>query len=93
MFRRTYIDVLRSHPRSVSELAELLDTPPKTVADDLQHLLRSLKHRPERAVITPARCRQCGFVFRGDKLRKPGKCPRCKGTWISEPLIAIEEVL
>jgi predicted Zn-ribbon and HTH transcriptional regulator len=24
-------------------------------------------------------------------LHKLGKCPRCKGTWISEPLIALQE--
>jgi predicted Zn-ribbon and HTH transcriptional regulator len=24
-------------------------------------------------------------------LHKPGKCPRCSSTWISEPMISIEE--
>lgn len=90
MYRKDYIALLENRPRSVSELAEVLQTHPRTVAEDLQHLLRSLKHRPERPVITPARCRHCGFVFRHDRLTKPSKCPRCKGSWISEPLIAIE---
>jgi len=42
-------------------------------------------------VVEPARCRKRGFRFHSEKLHKPGKCPRCKGTWISEPLIAVEE--
>jgi predicted Zn-ribbon and HTH transcriptional regulator len=37
------------------------------------------------------RCRTCGFTFHGDKLHKPGKCPRCRGTRIRDPLIALEE--
>ena len=42
-------------------------------------------------MIKPASCRKCGFVFDDHKLRKPGKCPRFKGTWISDPLISLEE--
>jgi len=59
--------------------------------NSIHHLLRSLKKSPYRAVVTPARCRKCGFCFHDDKLHKPGKCPRCRETWISEPLIEIRE--
>jgi hypothetical protein len=90
MYRRDLLSILLGRPRTVSELAVLLDAAPKDVEQDLQHFLKSLKHLPYHAVIEVAKCRHCGFVFRHDKLRKPGKCPQCKRTWISEPRIGIE---
>lgn len=40
--------------------------------------------------ITPARCCNCGYIFaKRDKLKKPGKCPQCKGTHIEQPLFSI----
>ena len=91
MFRKDLIPLLKDRPLSLRELALQLDEHPHDLEDDLQHLLRSLKHDPLCPVITPARCRKCGFTFHPDKLHKPGKCPRCRGTRISEPLIALEE--
>jgi len=91
MFRKDLLEILHDRPASLQELALLLDVRPRELEDDLQHLLISLKNLPYRAIITPASCRKCGFVFHKDKLHKPGKCPRCHGTWISEPLLSIEE--
>lgn len=75
---------------SVSEIAHAVRESPRQIADDLQHVLRSLKHTEDRAVIEPARCRACGFQFSNDKLTKPSKCPECHGTWVQEPKILIE---
>jgi predicted Zn-ribbon and HTH transcriptional regulator len=72
-------------------LALLLDERPRNLEVDLQHLFRSLRKDPLGPVITPAHCRKCGFRFEEHKLHKPGKCPCCKATWISEPLISLEE--
>lgn len=91
MFRKDLIELLQHHPATLHELSDLLEEPVKDVESDLQHLLRSLHHLPYRAIITPAHCNKCQFVFGKEKLHKPSKCPRCKGTWISEPRIAIEE--
>ncbi len=91
MYRRDFIDLL-VQPRSVHDLARALEASPADIADDLQHLLKSLRHSAEyRAVVTPARCRHCGFVFHHDKLTKPGKCPQCRHTWIEAPLIRVEK--
>ena len=90
MFRKDLIELLRGAPRSVADIAELLELKPKDVEDDLRHLLKSLRHSCYRVEITPARCRHCDFVFHADKLGKPGKCPRCRETWISPPRIHIE---
>lgn len=92
MFRKELLDLLRgAPPRSVADIAQALELAPKDVEDDLRHLLRSVRHRGYRVVLTPARCRHCDFVFHKDKLGKPGKCPRCRQTWISPPLIHIED--
>ena len=91
MYRKELLEMLHDRPASVHELALLLDMRAGELEDDLQHLLRSLKNLPYRAIITPACCKKCGFVFHRNKLHKPGKCPRCHGTWISDPLVSIEE--
>jgi predicted Zn-ribbon and HTH transcriptional regulator len=91
MFRKELIGILQHRPASLHDLAMLLEEPPKALEDDLRHLIKSLRHMPYQAIIEPASCRKCGFVFRKDKLHKPGKCPRCHGIWISDPLISIEE--
>ena len=83
--------MLRDHPASLHQLAGSLGTDTKDLEADLQHLLRSIRNSPYRAVITPARCRKCGFMFQREKLRKPGRCPACRSSWISEPVIGIEE--
>ena len=90
MFRKDLTKLLLDHPMSVAEIARAVGARPRDVRDDLRHLLRSLKRDGYRAVIEPAECSKCGFRFREDKLLKPGKCPGCKGSWITEPRIRIE---
>lgn len=75
---------------TVNEISREVEQPGKATLDDLEHLLKSLKHTEYEATVAPARCRKCGFEFGTDKLRKPSKCPKCKDTWISEPRIKIE---
>lgn len=91
MFRRDLIELL-AQPRRLHDLAREREAKVADVEDDLRHLLKTLKHSQEyRAVVTPARCRHCGFIFDRDKLTKPGKCPQCRSTWIEAPLIRIEK--
>jgi transcriptional regulator len=90
MFRKDLIDMLQGNPMTVTEIAKVVDEPPSRIVDDLQHLLKSLKHMDYKAVIEPARCRACGFEFSTEKLSKPSKCPECRGTWIYEPRIEIQ---
>jgi len=90
MFRKDLIDILLGNPLTVSQIAQLVDESPSRVADDLNHLFRSLKHTEYKAVVEPACCRACGFEFSQAKLTKPSKCPECKSTWVQEPKIGIE---
>ena len=91
MYRKGLIGMLREHPLSINEMARTLGESSKDLEDDVRHLIKSLHNMPYRLVLVPATCRKCGFEFKKDKLRKPGKCPKCNSTWISEPLIGIEE--
>jgi predicted Zn-ribbon and HTH transcriptional regulator len=92
MYRKDLIELLHNQPASLNELTLQLGASHKVVKDDLHHLIRSLKHMPYHITISPATCRKCGFIFKKEKLHKPGKCPRCNGTWISDPLISIEDM-
>jgi predicted Zn-ribbon and HTH transcriptional regulator len=88
--RRDLVKILSLHPRSVSSIARELGLLRGDVEDHLRHAIRSAEAAGHAIVIEPARCRQCGFVFRADKLSKPGKCPECRGTRLYEAQIHIE---
>jgi transcriptional regulator len=90
MFRKNLIEMLLGNPMTVSQIARLVDESPGQIADDLKHLLRSLKHTEYKIVVEPARCRACGFEFSEEKLTNPSKCPECHSTWVLEPKIGIE---
>jgi predicted Zn-ribbon and HTH transcriptional regulator len=89
MFRRDLIEFLSHEPRSASWLARELGLRRGDVEEDLQHAVRSARAAGHRVEVIPARCKSCGFVFGGDRLSKPGRCPACKGTRLFEPMIRI----
>lgn len=90
MFRKKLIELLLDNPMSVAEIAQLHGAKPRDIAEDIQHLQRSLKRDGYRLLIEPAYCRKCEFVFHADKLLKPGRCPGCRGSWIAEPRVRVE---
>jgi len=89
MFRKHLIKLLLENPMSLRQIARMEEELPDRIADDLNHLLRSLKHTEYKAAIEPARCRACGFEFSEDKLNKPSKCPKCPSplTKIDPPVL------
>jgi len=91
MFRKDLIPILLNRPLTVTEISRIADQKGKDTTEDLEHLLKSLKHMEYEAEIEPAVCKKCGFEFGRDKLRKPSKCPKCKGTWITEPRIQVKQ--
>ena len=91
MFRKHLIKLLLENPMSLRQIARMEEELPDRIADDLNHLFRSLKHTEYEAVIEPARCRACGFEFSETKLKKPSKCPKCHSTWVLEPKIGIKQ--
>ena len=81
--------MLLEHSMTVTEISRFADQPGKDTVEDLEHLLQSLKHMEYRPVIEVATCKKCGFQFGDEKLRKPGKCPKCKSSWLTEPRIKL----
>ncbi len=89
MFRRDLVPLLLDKKISLSEIARTVREKPKDVIEALTHLAKSSRHGDYELVMDPAECRKCGFEFGTDKFSKPGKCPKCRSTWIFEPLIGV----
>ena len=87
--RKSLVERL-SEPRSVSSLARELGRRKKDVEVDLRHAIRSARAAGHDVVVTPARCRACGFTFGEDRLLKPGKCPACGESRLHEAMIRVE---
>lgn len=89
MFRKELLSLLQNNPLGITDIARYMGVPPKEIEDDIEHLMKTLKHSEYRLLITPAKCKKCGFTFHKDKFHRPGKCPQCHGTWINEPQFEI----
>ena len=83
--------ILEEESLSARELSGMVGVPEREVYGHLEHLRLSLRGSGRELAVAPARCRQCGFLFRKrDRLGKPGRCPQCRQTSIAEPLFRIE---
>jgi predicted Zn-ribbon and HTH transcriptional regulator len=91
MRRRDLIPLLLERPHTPSQLAQAIGSKPSELVDDVAHLLRSLRHRPYTAEVTPAVCRRCGFEFATVRFSKPSRCPQCRATWIAEPELLLRQ--
>jgi transcriptional regulator len=85
--RQTMIHLLEREELTAHDLARILLLTPGEVEEHLPHLRKSLKNRLR---ITPARCRQCGYVFRDrQRLDTPGRCPRCRRELVEGPWLRV----
>jgi predicted Zn-ribbon and HTH transcriptional regulator len=81
--RQTMIRLLERQELTAHDLARALLLTPREVEEHLPHLLKSLKNRLK---ISPAQCRQCGYVFKDrQRLDTPGRCPRCRQELVEGP--------
>jgi predicted Zn-ribbon and HTH transcriptional regulator len=75
------------------DLSRRVRIPEHDVAEHLEHLARSLRHRGESLEVEPSACLDCDFVFRRRaRLTRPGACPRCRSRRISLPRFAVKRV-
>lgn len=79
-------------PVTARDISGEVRIPERDVPGHLAHLERSLQREGRKLSIIPAECRHCGFVFRKrDRLSKPGRCPACRHTSVTEPLFSLEK--
>ena len=63
----------------------------KDVYAHLSHVRQSVKHKGWKLVIRPSMCLGCRYLFTDrQRLTPPGRCPRCRGSYISNPFFRIE---
>ena len=80
--RQEILRLLEDDQLTVSDLSGIIGKTEKELYDHLAHLLVS-----GSLTIIPAECLKCGYVFENrKKVKKPGKCPDCKGTYIKKPM-------
>ena len=88
--RRGIISLIEGNPLSARDISRQVRVSEKEVYTHLEHIQKTV-HKTGRALsVTPPGCRECGFIFKKrERLRKPGKCPVCKGSHIEEPLFSV----
>ena len=90
-FRREIFSALTERPHSAKELSSEIRLSEKEIYDHLEHVRKSMNKSARQLIVTPAECKKCGFVFsKRERLKKPGRCPVCRGEAIYEPLFSIE---
>ena len=90
--RERLLHALSAEPLSARSLSQLVSLSEREVFDHLQFLQKTLKTRGQRLVLTPATCLDCQFVFRKrERLTRPGRCPVCRRTHLSEPLFSLDQ--
>jgi predicted Zn-ribbon and HTH transcriptional regulator len=90
--RQAIARCLADGPHTAHELSALVRLPEKDVVPHLEHLARSLRRSGARLDVEPARCRDCGYVFRGrTRLGRPSACPRCRGAHVGAPVFRVVE--
>src|SRR5574341_1776642 len=89
--RQELIAALVEGPCSARELSAAAGIREREVDGHLEHIRKSITASGQHLIVTPAECKKCGFLFsKREKLKRPGKCPVCKGESIREPLFSIE---
>ncbi len=97
--RQRIVQLLTGTERSFEELRRELGLPARRVEDELQHVARSVRRtrgEPRKLAVDPARCLECGFVFRErapTRFTSPSRCPRCKSERIAEPRLTLRDIL
>ena len=88
--RYEIVTALERGPRSAGDISREVRISEREVYDHLEHIRKTASRAANHLVIKPAECRKCGFVFsKRERLRKPGRCPLCRGESIQEALFSI----
>ena len=84
--RQSIVSLLRREAVTALEISEQVGVSVHDVHSHLRHIRHSLHRQGEILSVQPAVCRGCGFVFvKRERLKRPGRCPVCRGESISQP--------
>lgn len=91
--RQKIMSLLEGNSLSTKDISADIGVSEKEIYEHLEHIQRTVNKTEHNFVIKPAVCKRCSFVFRKrDKLKKPGKCPVCRGESIQEPFFSVRKI-
>ncbi len=90
--REEIVALLRRGRCGFEQLRRELGVPIHVLEEDLHHVARTVRASHGRLRVEPASCVQCGFRFRREAYRPPGRCPLCKGRRITDPQLWIDDL-
>jgi transcriptional regulator len=90
--RQRIIGLITGTRLSSYQLAQMLGVPERQVEDHLTHVVKTIaRDKTKRFILEPARCQDCGFVFRDRRrLTSPSRCPHCRSETIATPRYGID---
>ena len=90
--RQKIMSLLEGAPASAKDISADVRVSEREVYAHLEHIQRTINKSGHDFIMKPAVCMKCDFAFKKrEKLKKPGKCPVCRGEKIQEPLFTIEK--
>ncbi|MDT8420090.1 MAG: transcriptional regulator [Desulfuromonadales bacterium] len=90
--RQSILSLLRKEEMTALEISEAVGVSVRDVYGHLDHIRLSLQREGGSLTVLPAECRGCGFVFaKRDRLKRPGRCPVCRGESISQPRYRVRD--
>lgn len=82
--------LLQKERQDARSLSQQLKIPEKEVSAHMTHVAISARQRGQKLRIISSECFKCGFSFKHrNRLTKPSRCPRCRGTHISAPAFEV----
>jgi predicted Zn-ribbon and HTH transcriptional regulator len=91
--RQHIVELLEEGEYGFEELRQALEVPVHLLKTDLEHVEKTVRGSGRRLAVTPPRCYDCGFVFRGrgtKHFHAPSRCPECRSEQVSQPRLRIE---
>jgi len=89
--RQQIVELLTHVEMDAKELSKRLSVSEKDVLAHLSHIDKSMRNSNKRLSIHPSICLTCDFVFKDrQRFTRPGRCPRCKKSHITNPEYRIE---
>jgi len=86
------MSILEQQSVTAKEISLCVKVSEKEIYEHIDHIRKSKKRDKFKLIITPGRCKKCGFAFKKrERLTKPGRCPLCHGESLEEPTFTIKK--